>query len=160
MKTIITPLLAAGLLLAAAPAAFAQDGPTSVETSGDTHAGAFLTFEPTEEELVTFRSSGQIAHEGGKAVYDNVCAGCHMDAGEGAVGAGMYPAFTDSMKLAAAAYPILVIVNGQKAMPAFGGMLDDQQIADVVNYIRSNFGNDFIEEWGEATVEDVAVMRQ
>jgi mono/diheme cytochrome c family protein len=28
-------------------------------------------------------------------------------------------------------------------MPAFGGVLDDEQVSDVVNYIRTHFGNNF-----------------
>jgi mono/diheme cytochrome c family protein len=28
-------------------------------------------------------------------------------------------------------------------MPAFGGALNDQQVADVVNYIRTHFGNNY-----------------
>ena len=44
-------------------------------------------------------------------------------------------------------------------MPPLGGLLDDRQIADVVNYIRSSFGNDFIEEYGEATDEEIAETR-
>jgi mono/diheme cytochrome c family protein len=35
------------------------------------------------------------------------------------------------------------VVNGQKAMPAFGPMLSDQQIADVINYVRTHFGNNY-----------------
>ena len=33
--------------------------------------------------------------------------------------------------------------HGQKAMPPFGRMLDDAQVAAVVEYIRTHFGNDF-----------------
>jgi mono/diheme cytochrome c family protein len=36
-----------------------------------------------------------------------------------------------------------VIIHGQKAMPAFGEAFDDRQIADVTNYIRTHFGNDY-----------------
>ena len=28
-------------------------------------------------------------------------------------------------------------------MPGFGGFMDDAQVAAVVNYLRSNFGNDY-----------------
>jgi mono/diheme cytochrome c family protein len=83
-----------------------------------------------------------------------------MPDGAGAVGAGAYPALAENELLAAPSYPIFLILEGQKAMPSFGGMLDDQQVADVVNYIRSNFGNAFLEEFGEASAEDVAQTRQ
>jgi mono/diheme cytochrome c family protein len=81
--------------------------------------------------------------QGGEAVFKNICQGCHMPNAEGAVGAGMYPALAKNAKLEVAGYPVAVIVHGQKAMPSFGGLLNDQQIADVVNYVRTHFGNKY-----------------
>ena len=77
----------------------------------------------------------------GEAVYKGICQGCHMPDAKGAAGAGIYPALAGNPKLKVAAYPLLVVTRGQKAMPDFGGMLTDAQIAGVVNYIRGNFGN-------------------
>lgn len=81
--------------------------------------------------------------QGGEAIYKGICQGCHMPNAQGGVGAGMYPALAKNPKLEVAGYPIAVVVNGQKAMPAFGSMLDDQQIADVINYVRTHFGNNY-----------------
>lgn len=81
--------------------------------------------------------------QGGEALYKGICQGCHMPNAQGAVGAGMYPALAKNPKLEVAGYPISVVVNGQKAMPAFGSMLTDQQIADVINYVRTHFGNNY-----------------
>jgi len=53
-------------------------------------------------------------------------------------------------------YPVAIVVNGQRAMPAFGDLLSDRQIADVVNYIRSHFGNDYTDE---VTASEVGAMR-
>jgi mono/diheme cytochrome c family protein len=53
-----------------------------------------------------------------------------MAEAQGAVGAGAYPALADDPKLAAAGYQVLV--NGSKGMPAFGALLDDEQVAAVV----------------------------
>jgi mono/diheme cytochrome c family protein len=94
--------------------------------------------------------------QGGEAVFQNVCQGCHMAHAEGAVGAGMYPALAKNAKLEVAGYPVAVIVHGQKAMPPFGGLLNDQQIADVVNYVRSHFGNAYKDK---VTPEDVKAQR-
>ena len=80
---------------------------------------------------------------GGEALYKNICQGCHMPNAQGGVGAGMYPALAKNPKLEVAGYPVSVVVNGQKAMPAFGPMLSDQQIADVINYVRTHFGNNY-----------------
>jgi mono/diheme cytochrome c family protein len=94
--------------------------------------------------------------QGGEAVFKNICQGCHMTNAEGAVGAGMYPALAKNAKLEVAGYPVAVIVHGQKAMPPFGGLLNDQQIADVVNYVRTNFGNNYKDK---VTPADVKAQR-
>jgi mono/diheme cytochrome c family protein len=49
-----------------------------------------------------------------------------------------------------------VIVHGQKAMPPFGPLLNDQQIADVVNYVRTHFGNNYKDK---VTPGDVKAQR-
>ena len=99
---------------------------------------------------------GGFTEQGGEAIFKNVCQGCHMPDAKGAVGAGMYPALAKNPKLEVAGYPIAVIVNGQKAMPALGGMFSDQQVADVVNYIRTHFGNNYKDK---ATAADVKASR-
>jgi mono/diheme cytochrome c family protein len=99
---------------------------------------------------------GGFTEQGGEAIFKNVCQGCHMPDAKGAVGAGMYPALAKNPKLEVAGYPIAVIVNGQKAMPALGGMFSDQQVADVVNYIRTHFGNNYKDK---ATPADVKASR-
>lgn len=94
--------------------------------------------------------------DGGEAIYKGVCQGCHMPDAKGAVGAGMYPALAKNEKLETAGYPIAVITHGQKAMPSFGALLNDQQVADVVNYVRSNFGNKYKDK---VKPEDVKAQR-
>jgi len=99
----------------------------------------------------------RFTHQDGEAIYRNVCAGCHMPDGRGAVGAGAYPALARNAKLEAAGYPVLLVVNGRKAMPDFGRALNDGQVAAVVNYIRSNFGNAYADR---VSVDDVKAARQ
>jgi mono/diheme cytochrome c family protein len=79
-----------------------------------------------------------------------------MPDAKGAVGAGAYPALAHNRKLAEAGYAVSVIVHGQKAMPPLGGLLSDKQIADVVNYVRSNFGNAYKDK---TRLEDVKMAR-
>ena len=86
-------------------------------------------------------TAGAFPQQTGEAIFKGICQGCHMPDAKGAVGAGMYPALANNAKLEEAGYPIAVIVNGQKAMPPLGSMFSDTQIADVVNYIRTHFGN-------------------
>ena len=91
----------------------------------------------------SFMSSRHFMQRDGGVIYRTVCQGCHMAAAQGAVGAGAYPALANDPKLAAAGYPVLVVVNGSKGMPPFGAVLDDEQVAAVVNYARSHFGNSY-----------------
>jgi mono/diheme cytochrome c family protein len=98
---------------------------------------------------------GGFTEQGGEAIFKNVCQGCHMPDAKGAVGAGMYPALAKNPKLEVAGYPVSVVVNGQKAMPAFGGMFSDQQVADVVNYVRTHFGNTYKDKVTPADVKAV-----
>ena len=83
-----------------------------------------------------------LPQQGGEALYKGICQDCHMPDGRGAIGAGQYPALAKNPKLAEPGYPISAVTHGLKSMPAFGNALSDQQIADVVNYIRAgHFGN-------------------
>jgi mono/diheme cytochrome c family protein len=79
----------------------------------------------------------------GEAIYRATCQGCHMAQGQGAKGAGAYPPLASNPRLASAEYPLYVVINGQKGMPAFGKMLSDEQIASVVGYARTHFGNQY-----------------
>ncbi len=100
-------------------------------------------------------SGGQFSGQGGEAVFKNVCQACHLTGGVGYPGA--YPALAKNPKLAVAAYPVTVVVNGFNAMPPLGRMLNDQQISDVVNYVRSNLGNTYKPT---TTPADVAAARR
>jgi mono/diheme cytochrome c family protein len=93
----------------------------------------------------------------GEVIYRTSCQGCHMSAGEGAIGAGAYPALANNSKLRTRRYPVYLVVNGSKAMPPFGSLLDDEQVAAVVNYMRTHFGNDYKDSVSAA---DVKAARQ
>ena len=124
------PFLLAPLLMLAAPADVAQDSSFA---------------DPTHFSART-----------GDEVYRGICQGCHMPDGEGAAGAGYYPPLAENPNLEAAGYPIYIIVHGHKAMPPLGEMLDDEQIAAVVEYIRTHFGNSYTDP---VTSDDVASAR-
>jgi len=99
---------------------------------------------------------GGYSEQTGEALYQGVCQGCHMPDAKGAVGAGAYPALAANRKLVAKAYPVLVVLRGQKAMPAFGASLTDAQVAAVVNYVRAHFGNHYNDS---VTLDDVKALR-
>jgi mono/diheme cytochrome c family protein len=81
--------------------------------------------------------------QGGAPIYANVCAACHQPRAEGAIGAGAYPALAANETVASANAMITILLFGQRGMPAVGRMMTDEQVADVVNYVRSHFGNSY-----------------
>jgi mono/diheme cytochrome c family protein len=91
----------------------------------------------------------------GEQVYRNVCQACHMADGKGASGAATIPALANNKKLAVSAYPIMMVAGGQGAMPWFTDVLSPAQIANVVTYIRTHFGNTYTKP---VTAEEVAQM--
>ena len=93
----------------------------------------------------------------GEALFASVCQSCHMPDGKGATGAGSYPSLAGSSRLESSAYPIAVVINGQRGMPPFGAMMSDDQVAAVVNYVRTHFGNRYQDA---VAVEDVRAVRR
>jgi cytochrome c5 len=93
----------------------------------------------------------------GEELFVNVCRGCHMSDGKGAAGAGTYPSLAGNKNLEAGGYPVHVVVNGQRGMPPFGAMMSDDQVAAVVNYLRTHFDNNYQDA---VTAEDVKTVRR
>ena len=132
MFKLLPAVATATALLAGAPATHAQTTAPQPAMTNQQLAGSFST------------SAARFTQQGGETLYRSICQGCHMPDGEGAhSGAGFFPDLRKNQKLAAGAYPALVVLSGLHGMPPFGHQLDDQQVADVVNYIRSTFGNQY-----------------
>jgi mono/diheme cytochrome c family protein len=100
----------------------------------------------------TFTSTAGVGNTGGAEIYTHICQGCHMPQGQGAVGAGHYPKLAGNPALVSWQFVALTILSGRNGMPPFGLPADrvqelralhlsDAQVADVVNYVRSHFGN-------------------
>ncbi|ALL14415.1 c-type cytochrome [Caulobacter henricii] len=121
MTVRLSPVILAGLLAVATPA-LAQ-----TPAGGDTGGGVVRVAKPVT----------------GQQVYEAVCQACHMADAKGGVGAGTIPALAANPRLAGAAYPISAVVLGKGGMPSLAGPLDDDQIAQVVTYIRTSFGNSY-----------------
>ena len=90
----------------------------------------------------------------GQQIYEEICQGCHMSAAQGAVGAGHFPALAKDATLASRQYMAITLLMGRRNMPAFGAKhaigfggppatLTEEQIAAVINYVRSHFGNHY-----------------
>ena len=104
----------------------------------------------------------------GRQIYESICQGCHMADGAGAAGAGHYPALAKDPTLASRQYMALTLLMGRRNMPAFGEKhaigfggpavsLSDAQIAAVINYVRTNFGNHYTDS---ITTAEVAALDQ
>ena len=126
-------------------------------------AGASFAARADDSGAITKTATDSAA--GGAQTYAHICQGCHMPEGQGAVGAGHYPKLAGNTALVSWQYVALTVLNGKNGMPAFGATADqsffgsphlsDEQIAEVVNYVRSHFGN----RWKDkATSAQVAAL--
>jgi mono/diheme cytochrome c family protein len=104
-----------------------------------------------------FSAGFVFTEKSGQQLFSNVCRGCHMSDGKGATGAGTYPSLAGNRNLEASGYPIEVVVNGQRGMPPFGSMISNDQVAAVVNYLRTHFDNDYRDD---VTADDVKAIRR
>ena len=100
----------------------------------------------------------EFSEQGGADLFRNVCAGCHQPDAKGAVGAGAYPPLAGDGKLAASDFVLNVLLRGLDGMPAVGDMMSDAQVADVINYVRTHFGNSYSDSISAADV--LAARRQ
>jgi mono/diheme cytochrome c family protein len=103
----------------------------------------------------------------GKKIYEQTCLTCHQ-ADAGGV-PGMTPPLQKSPYVQGPSFKLIgIVLNGlndgveidgesySNPMPPFSTALKDQQIADVLTYLRRNFGN----KAGPITVMQVTRIRQ
>lgn len=104
------------------------------------------------------------AEDQGEQVYNNHCISCHQKDGSGVP--SMYPPLKEDKRALGDKEPLIKVLlkgasgpvlNKDKYMGAMAPYkhLSDQKIADVLTYIRTNFGNDA----SEVTAEEVAEVR-
>jgi mono/diheme cytochrome c family protein len=90
----------------------------------------------------------------GQKIFEEVCQGCHMSDAHGAVGAGYFPSLANDPTLGSRQYMALTLLMGRRNMPAFGAkhaigfggppaILTEEQMAAVINYVRTHFGNHY-----------------
>jgi mono/diheme cytochrome c family protein len=137
LSTAIAATMSAALLLFSFPA-YAQSAVPSAPEPARSAGFAFIA-------------------KSGEELFANVCQGCHMSDGKGATGAATYPSLAGNGNLEAGGYAIGIVVNGQRGMPPLGAMMSDDQVAAVVNYVRTHFDNRYQDA---VTVEDVRAARR
>jgi mono/diheme cytochrome c family protein len=89
-------------------------------------------------------ASTDMAWVNGRDLFQRHCAACHGSSGEGVH--AMVPRLARVSGIVApdpASLIRTVLSGGQKGtrMPGFAGRLDDGQIADILTYIRNDWGN-------------------
>ena len=120
-----------------------------IYTGETASAAAPVKSAPAAIENKTVATTPAISSPG-KTTYEQICAACHMPDGSGA--GQMQPALVGSAVVKGnAAQLIRVVLKGPAAvlpadrrkygnvMPALS-MLTDEQIANVLTYVRQNFG--------------------
>lgn len=112
--------------------------------------------------------AGGAAGGPGKAIYGRICAACHLGSGKGVLANNIPSLAGSELVQGDAATPIKIVLHGLRGpinrngqeingqMAAWKDQLSDQEIADVLTYVRSSFGNSS----GEVTVDDVSGMRE
>ena len=102
----------------------------------------------------------------GAAIYADQCSSCHTPSGEGV--RGLFPALAGSPGVLNddATTLIRTVLRGGRgagtdgrpgrpAMPSYGALLDDDEVAAVLNYVRNSWNN----AAPEVTARDVRVLR-
>ena len=125
-------------------------------TIGLTASLALTVAAVAQEGQRTFSSGYRFVEMSGEELYNNVCRACHMLDAKGATGAATYPSLAANPNLEAPGYPVTMVIHGRRAMPPFADMMNDAQIAAVVNYLRTHFGNNYTDM---VTAQDVSDAR-
>jgi mono/diheme cytochrome c family protein len=92
----------------------------------------------------------------GEQIFQHICQACHMADAKGATGAATVPALAGNAHLSQASYPITMVLYGRGAMPWFSDVLTPAEIANVVGYVRTHFGNNYPQPITEADVTLIA----
>ena len=98
----------------------------------------------------------RFTQSGGAELYQATCQACHMEDGRGDEGAGAHPPLAGNPKMRSKHFLAGVILTGYHAMPRFGHMMSDEQVAAVTNHVRSHLGNTYTDA---ISVEEVADLR-
>jgi len=88
------------------------------------------------------------------ALYNANCSACHQTTGKGVKGA--FPALAASPLVQGDAAPLAAtVLAGRAGMPAFKDDLSDLQLASVLTYVRTSWGN----KGKPVSASDVAAAR-
>jgi mono/diheme cytochrome c family protein len=119
-------------------------------TSSDLEAMATYLLDVTNAKAAPAPAAKKLPAETEKSagkLYADSCASCHQANGQGIAGS-IPPLAGNPAVVAAKPFDALSVVlqgiparDGMPAMPSFGGSMNDSGVADVVNYVRTSWGN-------------------
>lgn len=112
-------------------------GGNDMENPGTDMGGGGGLMNPFTSDDAAALSAGQVIYAGATADGGQGCSGCHGMMG---MGAGSFPALTDSNSKSDE-YLFTIIKDGEGLMPAYGGSITDEQIWQVITYIQASFGS-------------------
>lgn len=128
-------------------------------------SGAFAPDSPKAEETVVALKTGEVERPGA-GLYMSFCAKCHQANGDGE--SQKFPALAGNPVVLASDTSSLIrlvleggssprTLNGpaHRKMPAFADRFTDTEIASVLSFIRTTWGNDA----GPVATRDVSLMR-
>ena len=109
---------------------------------------------PARADSIGILDPATLTTTDGGQIYAHICQSCHMPQAQGAVGAGHYPALAGDAALGSWQFMALTVLKGRRNMPAFSAKhaeaaffapvtLTDEQMASVINYVRTHFGNHY-----------------
>jgi mono/diheme cytochrome c family protein len=123
----------------------------------------YLKSIPADSTLRTGRKALDVSRQAGAKLYVDNCAGCHQSQGRGVP--NVFPPLAGNGVVLAAdpANIFKVVLGGIPAqgkfspMPSFAGVLTDEQITAIANYVRTSWGNNAPPN---ATPDNVAKVRR
>ena len=104
--------------------------------------------------LTAAGAGAQTAPPSGAAAFEAACAACHQSDGKGIPGA--FPALAGNAFVQGPPEIVVkTVLDGRGGMPAFREDLHDDQLAEILTYVRSAWGN----KAPAVTTEMVATLR-
>ncbi|MET0272651.1 MAG: cytochrome c [Phenylobacterium sp.] len=104
--------------------------------------------------LLALAAGSAAAAPSGAELYADNCAACHMPTGLGVKGA--FPALAGDKLVTGPHGPLIAtVLNGRGGMPAYRDELSDADLAKVISYLRTAWGN----KAAAVTAEQVADVR-
>lgn len=123
--------------------------------------GTYLKSIPSNSSLSEDRKKVDTNDLVGAKLYIDNCSGCHQSSGRGITGV-IPPIAGNPVVMAAQPNNIIKVMirgiqmrDGYIPMPSFASRLNDQEIVEITNYVRSSWGNGATPNTTKALVEKI-----